>query len=234
MRAIAGLTTPAKVANYFVDSATSSTMEHDREKKTSEGGSAASLSLAGAVNVNLLADQAVIGIGKGANIDVDGELTAQANINKKDIVMNGHLKPSGASSTAVGGVVNVLNSRTSSTLDLAGAQNLPVSLTGKNVALMATNDTGHYLLNGGAGSAANKSNQTGNNDTTADTKALQGTVSYVGGESVSKVSLNKDTVVKATGKQTKAEVQKEINAEWKKMTKRKERKKVRSKPKNRV
>ena len=215
LEAIGNLTNPAKVANYYVDSATRSNMVKNREKNTSAGGSSASVSLAGAVNVVSLDDQARVLVGRQAKLNTEGDLTINSGVNKSDIAMNGHLKPSGASATSVGAVVNVFNSRADSVLAVADK----AQLTGNNVSLTDKNDINHYILNGGSGSAANNSNKTGkNNDTVADTTALQGTVSYVGGESLAVVSVDNGAVITATGEETKADKQKAIDEEWNKLS----------------
>ncbi|MBE6092031.1 MAG: leukotoxin LktA family filamentous adhesin [Selenomonas ruminantium] len=214
LEAIGNLTNPAKVANYYVDSATRSNMVKNREKNTSAGGSAASVSLAGAVNVVALDDHARVLVGRQAKLDTDGDLTINSGVNKSDIAMNGHLKPSGAAATAVGAVVNVFNSRADSVLAVADK----TQLTGGNVSLTGKNNINHYILNGGSGSAANNSNKTGENDTVADTTALQGTVSYVGGESLAIVSVDTGAKITATGETTKADNQKAIDEEWNKLS----------------
>ena len=215
LEAIANLTNPEKVANYYVDSATRSNMVKNREKNTSEGGSSASVSLAGAVNMVSLDDQVRMLVGRQAKLNTEGDLTINSGVNKSDIAMNGHLKPSGASATSVGTVVNVFNSRADSVLAVADK----AQLTGNNVSLTDKNDINHYILNGGSGSAANNSNKTGkNNDTVADTTALQGTVSYVGGESLAVVSVDNGAEITAAGEETKADKQKAIDEEWNKLS----------------
>ncbi|SHK28314.1 hypothetical protein SAMN05216582_101189 [Selenomonas ruminantium] len=214
LEAIGNLTNPAKVANYYVDSATSSNMVKNREKNTSAGGSAASVSLAGAVNVVSLDDHARVLVGRQAQFEAEGDLAISSSVNKSDIAMNGHLKPSGAAATSVGAVVNVFNNRSDSVLAVADK----AQLTGSDVFLTSKNNINHYLLNGGSGSAANNSNKTGENDTVADTTALQGTVSYVGGESLAIVSVDTGAVITATGETTKADNQKAIDEAWNKLS----------------
>ena len=214
LEALDNLTNPAKIANYYVDSSTSSNLVKNREKNTSDKGSVASVSVAGAVNVVNLDDQARVLVGRQAQLNTAGDLTINSGVNKSDIAMNGHLKPSGAASTAIGAVVNVFNSSAGSVLAVADK----AQLTGNNVTLMGKNDINHYILNGGSGSPANNSNKTGDNDTEADTKALQGTVSYVGGESVTVVSVDNGATIEATGTLSKEDSQKKIDAAWEKLS----------------
>ncbi|MBE6092030.1 MAG: leukotoxin LktA family filamentous adhesin [Selenomonas ruminantium] len=214
LEALDNLTKPVKIANYYVDSSTSSNLVKNREKNTSAGGSVASVSVAGAVNVVNLDDHARVLVGRQTKINTAGDLTIKSGVNKSDIAMNGHLKPSGAASTAIGAVVNVFNSSADSVLAVADK----AQLTGNNVTLTGKNDINHYILNGGSGSPANNSNKTGDNDTVADTKALQGTVSYVGGESVTIVSVDNGAKIEATGTLSKEDSQKKIDAAWEKLS----------------
>ena len=205
LKTLESLTDPAKIANYYVDSVTSSRMVKNQDNNTAAGGSAAEFALAGAVNVASVNDRARVLVGRQAQLKAaNGDLVLNSVVNKNDIAMNGHLKPSGASSSSIGAVVNVFNSKADNVLAVADK----VQLTGSNVSLLGQNNVNYYLMNGGSGSAADN----GNTGKVADTTALQGTVSYVGGESVTVVSADNGVKITANGEKAKAAIKAQNDA----------------------
>lgn len=189
------LTDPATYSNYYVDSSTTSTAVKDREKGTADGSSAASLAIAGAVNVNISDDSTRLVVGKGTNILSDGDVKINSISSRDNVVADGHLKPTGAAATSIGAIVNVNN--LNSTNVLAVAQG--ATLEGKSLDLKANNNISNIILNSGAGAAADKASTTGDNTTSANTVAVEGSISYFGGKSDALLSVDDGAILKTDG-----------------------------------
>ncbi len=186
---------PANYANFYADSSTTSTAVKDRSAETADGSSAAKVAIAGAVNVNLSDDATRFVIGKDANIVSSGDLKINSINSRDNIVADGHLKPSGAAAVSIGAIVNVNN--LNSTNVLAVTQG--ASLQGNSVELNVNNNISNLILNSGAGAAADKSSTTGDNTTSANTVAVEGSISYVGGKSDALLSVDDGAKLTSTG-----------------------------------
>ena len=185
---------PSTYANFYADSSTTSTAVKDREKNTADGSSAAKVAIAGAVNVNLSDDYTRLVIGNGANISSSGDVKINSINSRDNVVADGHIKPTGAAAVSIGAIVNVNNLNSVNVLAVSQG----TTLEGKNLELNANNNISNIILNSGAGAAADKASTTGENTTSANTVAVEGSISYVGGKSDALLSVDDGAILKST------------------------------------
>lgn len=138
----------SKYANFYVASSTAG-------RDGSTGGKSATLAAAGAVNVNQLANNAQVIVGRNAVIKaVGGDVLLGAKAVQQDVTLNGKMKyvvpgvsSAGGGVVAVGGNVGVHHSDVNSVVAVAGG----AELAGENINIDAENEVQHIAATYGGG-----------------------------------------------------------------------------------
>ena len=146
--AILAFVNGSKYANFYVASSTAG-------RDGSTGGNAATLAAAGAVNVNQLANNAQVIIGRNTVIKAtDGDVTLNAKAVQQDVTLNGKMKyvipgvsSAGGGVVAVGGNVGVHHSDVNSVVAVAGG----ADISGEDIKIGAENEVLHIAATYGGG-----------------------------------------------------------------------------------
>lgn len=166
---------------------------------TTSGKEQAQVSLAGSININSIANNAQVIVGKGATIEASvtnannkvtkGELNISAAAKQHDVALNGKTKyfiptisNTGGGATAIGGSVGVHDADVNSLVVVGeGAR-----LSGNDVSLKAENDLQHTAITFGGGKATNQ--------------GITGMFAYMEGQSNSIISVDDEASISAAQK----------------------------------
>ena len=171
--AAAAFANPGNYANFQVSSGNS-------------GKGDATLSVAGSANINHIANNASVRIGRNAEITAADTADLAATVTQKDVALSGKIGLNSGAKTAAGGTAGIHFGRTDSLVSVAeGAK-----ITGAAVNAMANNDVMHTGLVIGAGKGGSN--------------GFSGMVNYMEGDSSSVVSVDDEAVLTAQGKGTQA------------------------------
>lgn len=171
--AAAAFANPGNYANFQVSSGNS-------------GKGDATLSVAGSANINHIANNASVRIGRNAEITAADTADLAATVTQKDVALSGKIGLNSGAKTAAGGTAGIHFGRTDSLVSVAeGAK-----ITGAAVNATANNDVMHTGLVIGAGKGGSN--------------GFSGMVNYMEGDSSSVVSVDDEAVLTAQGKGTEA------------------------------
>ena len=165
---------------------------------TTSGKEQAQVSLAGSININSIANNAQVIVGKGAQLDASvadggsvkkGELNISAAAKQHDVALNGKTKyfiptisNTGGGATAIGGSVGVHDADVNSLVVVGeGAK-----FSANNVSLKAENDLQHTAITFGGGKATNQ--------------GITGMFAYMEGQSNSIISVDDEASISAAQK----------------------------------